>query len=51
MKKNYIVPKTTVVKIRVQALVAASVVEIPTDPNTPGTPGARYFGDAWSTEW
>ena len=52
MKKAYIVPNLELISIESQSMLAASIGEVPIDPNNPGTPAAQKKEEHfWSYEW
>ncbi len=52
MKKEYIAPSIKQVTINLQSMLAASVGEIPMNPNVPGTPATQKKEDnLWEHNW
>ena len=52
MKKTYFAPSVESISIESQSMLAASIGEVPIDPNNPGTPAAQKKDeDFWSYEW
>ena len=52
MKKTYFAPSIEMIAINAQSMLAASVGEVPIDPNTPGIPATqKKYEDFWSSEW
>ena len=52
MKKEYIAPNIEEFAFDLQSLLAASVGEIPMNPNVPGTPATQKRDDnPWEHNW
>ena len=52
MKKKYIAPNIEEFSVNLQSLLAASVGEIPMNPNVPGTPATQKRDDnLWEHNW
>ena len=52
MKKEYIAPNIEEFSVNLQSLLAASVGEIPMNPNVPGTPATQKRDEnLWEHNW
>ena len=52
MKKEYIAPNIEEFSVNLQSLLAASVGEIPMNPNVPGTPATQKRDyNPWEHHW
>jgi hypothetical protein len=52
MKKTYFAPSVESILIESQSMLAASVGEVPIDPDNPATPAVQKKDeDFWNYEW